>query len=67
MVSAGCRPGYAPAQYNMGMMYVTGKGIPVDNEAALKWYLLAAIQGDVAAQYNVGAMYVNARVRRSTT
>jgi TPR repeat protein len=31
--------------------------VPPNNAEALKWYLLAANQGDVLAQYNVGMRY----------
>ena len=49
--------GYAPAQYNLGLMYGNGWGVPQDYQRALKWYKLSAEQGHVGAQFNVGNMY----------
>ena len=49
--------GGAPAQYNLGLMYVEGRGVPQDNTEAVKWYRLAAEQGDAGAQYNLGVSY----------
>jgi len=47
----------ARAQYNLGIMYEHGKGIPQDNKTAVQWYRLAAEQGYANAQYNLGLMY----------
>jgi uncharacterized protein len=49
--------GNARAQYNLGVMYTNGNGVPQDHKTALKWYSLAAKQGDADAQYNLGVMY----------
>jgi hypothetical protein len=38
-------------------MYGNGKGVPQDYAEAVKWYKLAAAQGNAYAQYNLGAMY----------
>ena len=51
--------GDAVAQYNLGIMYYNGKGVPQDYAEAFKWYRLAADQGDADAQYNLGFMYEN--------
>jgi len=40
-------------------MYDKGQGVPQDSGEALKWYRLAAAQGDAVAQYNRGLMYAN--------
>ena len=37
------------AQYNLGVMYDNGLGVPQDPKEAVKWYRLAAEQGDVDA------------------
>ena len=37
--------GDANAQYNLGLMYQKGKGVPQDYKEAVKWYMLAAEQG----------------------
>ena len=42
-------------------MYSEGQGVPQDYAAAVKWYRLAADQGDAYAQYNLGVMYANGR------
>lgn len=49
--------GYARAQTNLGISYVTGKGVPKNATEAAKWYRLAAVQGNAQAQYNLGVMY----------
>ena len=49
--------GHASAQYNMGVMYDDGKGVPESNKTAVKWYTLAAEQRHVYAQYNLAIMY----------
>ncbi len=51
--------GYAEAQYNLGVMYDSGRGVRQDYTEAVKWYREAAEQGDIEAQYNLGAMYYN--------
>ena len=45
--------GYAVAQYNLGVMYDNGGGIPQDNMEAHKWYDLAASRatGDRQKEY----------------
>jgi hypothetical protein len=53
--------GNADAQYNLGLMYYNGRGVPQDHREAVKWYRLAAEQGYALAQYNLGVMYVNGR------
>ncbi len=37
---------FKPAQYNLGVMYFNGEGIPVDRAAGLAWLALAAERGD---------------------
>ena len=38
--------GNAAAQYNLGVMYDNGEGVPQDYAEAAKWYRLAAEQGE---------------------
>jgi TPR repeat protein len=40
-------------------MYEIGDGVPQDDKTALKWYTLAAEQGNALAQNNLGLMYYN--------
>ena len=47
------------AQYNLGVMYDKGQGVPQDNKTAVKWYRLAAEQGNAYAQGNLGVMYAS--------
>ena len=49
--------GSASAQFNLGLMYDNGEGVPQDYKAAVKWYSLAAEQGDTSAQFQLGYMY----------
>jgi hypothetical protein len=53
--------GYADAQYNLGIMYADGRGVPQDDAEALRWWRLAAEQGGAEAQYNLGNMYADGR------
>jgi hypothetical protein len=39
---------YKPAQYNLGVMYLKGEGVPVDRPRAMAWMALASERGDVA-------------------
>ena len=51
--------GDARAQYNLGVMYANGDGVPQDQAEAVRWYRLAAEQGHASAQFNLGARYYN--------
>ena len=46
-------------QFNLGLMYDLGDGVPQDGAEAARWYRRAAQQGDAPAQYNLGLMYAN--------
>ena len=53
------------AQNNLGEMYANGRGVPKDYGEAIKWYRLAAAQGNAVAQSNLGLIYSYGRgVRR---
>ena len=49
--------GDAVAQFNLGVMYENGRGVPQDDAYAGGWYRLAADQGYADAQFNLGIMY----------
>lgn len=49
--------GGSAAQNFLGFCHEEGMGRPVDLATALKWYTLAAEQGDVHALSNLGRMY----------
>ncbi len=51
--------GHARAQYQLGIMYEYGRGVPQKDVDAVKWYTMAANQGVAAAQYKLGIMYDN--------
>ena len=38
-------------------MYDDGQGVPKDDKTTVKWYTLAAEQGNAFAQYNLGQMH----------
>jgi len=45
------------AQYNLAILYYTGRGVEQNFEQALRWTLAAAEQGHLNAQNNLGALY----------
>jgi uncharacterized protein len=49
--------GHADAQYDLGLMYQTGRGVPENYVEAVKWYRLSAEQGFAFAQLNLGLLY----------
>ena len=53
------KQGVADAQYNLGVMYGEGLGVPQDYAKAVGWWRKAAEQGHATAQYNLGVAYHN--------
>lgn len=51
--------GDAAAQYNLGTLYNSGRGVTKDLALAASWYEKAARQGKALAQLAIGAMYRN--------
>ena len=49
--------GLDAAQYNLGIMYQFGLGVPQDGARAARWYRKAAEQGMAEAQNHLGIMY----------
>ncbi len=49
--------GHAGAQFNLGVAYSKGQGVPQDDAEAVRWYRLAAEQGHAGAQFNLGVAY----------
>ncbi len=45
------------AQYELGVMYQNGEGVPQNYSKAVKWFRMAAEQGDSNAQYSLGLKY----------
>lgn len=48
--------GQAVAQYNLGVMYYDGEGVPQEFAIAAAWFRKAAEQGQSAAEFNLGMM-----------
>lgn len=49
--------GNIDAYYNLAIIHQHGDGVPLDYSEAMRWYRLAADQGDKVAQLQVGLMY----------
>ena len=53
--------GFAGAQFNLGVLYLTGRGVPQDHTEAVRWFRRAAEQDYAGAQFNLGFMYLTGR------
>lgn len=51
--------GVVQAQYNLGLIYTEGRGVPQDFSIGTQWYRKAAEHGHPKAQFNLGNMYEN--------
>lgn len=51
------KKGNAAAQYNLGLLYANGQGVPKDDAQARQWYEKAALQGHAEAQVSLGSLY----------
>jgi TPR repeat protein len=49
--------GNTEVQFNLGLMYGLGQGVPQDWKEAARWYRLAAEQGNAGAQNMLGILY----------
>ena len=49
--------GVSGAQYNLGLMYAYGQGVPQNYDEAIKWYRQAAENGYRMAMHNMGDFY----------
>jgi len=49
--------GHRDAQFNLGLLYENGLGVPRDAAAAAAWYKMAAEQGDRDSAAYLGEMY----------
>ncbi len=50
--------GSMDAQFNLGVMFLEGKGVAQDRDQAVYWFEKAAGAGYVEAQYNLGHLYL---------
>jgi len=53
---AAAEEGEAWGQYNLGVMYAKGEGVPEDNVMAYMWWNLAAAQANEVAKTNKGVI-----------
>jgi TPR repeat protein len=57
LLTEAANQGYAPAEYELGRIYLYGRGIEADYAQALLWERKAAEQGDPRAQRDLAFMY----------
>ena len=53
--------GDAKAQFNLGLLYETGRGVAEDTAQAAAWYERAALQGVTQAQFNLALLHQTGR------
>jgi len=53
--------GLAGAQFNLGVMYDKGRGVPHNDAEMVKWWRNAAEQGNAEAQFELGVAYIVGR------
>jgi TPR repeat protein len=53
--------GNETAEFNLGVMYLTGRRIEQDAEEALRWFKRAAARGHTGAKFNFSFMYTEGR------
>ena len=51
--------GDSDAQFNLGVAYRYGAGVPQDSAQAVAWTRKAAVQGHAAAQFSLGVRYAS--------
>src|SRR5215469_15364580 len=56
-LSLAAEQGYAPAEYELGRIYLYGRGIPADYTLAMLWEEKAALQGEAKAQRDMAYIY----------
>jgi TPR repeat protein len=54
---ASAEQGNPEAQFNLGILYDQGRGLPRDKQEAVRWYRRAAMQADTFAQNALGDNY----------
>ena len=53
--------GHLGAQYMLGVAYSSGRGVAVNENEALRWFLIAAAKGHADAQYAAGYLLAGGR------
>jgi TPR repeat protein len=51
------KAGGSAAQFNLGLLYYDGRGVPQNFSEAAQWFEKSADHGYVKAQHNLGAMF----------
>lgn len=54
--------GHVLAQYNLGHLYLSGKGVPADRNMSAKYWRMAAQQGLSQAQHSLGVLLLDGNV-----
>ena len=49
--------GHTVSQYFLGVMYESGRGVPLDEKESVRWFRKAADQGEAGAQFKMGVKY----------
>ena len=57
LICGGCARESAQEQFDLGVKYQNGDGVPVDSAKAALWYTKAAKRGHAPAQFNLAVMY----------
>ncbi|MCI4400331.1 MAG: sel1 repeat family protein [Campylobacteraceae bacterium] len=52
------------AQFELGLLYTHGSGVPQNHNEALYWYRKASVRGSGVANYNIGLITSTARVSK---
>jgi uncharacterized protein len=60
-IFADAEAGNRQAQFALGAMYETGRGVPRDDALCAKWWRASAEQGLADAQKNMGSLYFSGR------
>lgn len=55
--SFAAQKGYAPAQYNLGVMYRNGHGVERNYEKAFEWFEKASFAGNLDGDHGLACMY----------
>lgn len=53
--------GDSVAELNIGRMYSDGRGVPVNDREAIRWFTKSAQRGNVDAEVSLGAVYLFAK------
>lgn len=54
------------AQFNLGVMYARGQGVPQDDAQSVTWIRKAAHQGDAGAQFALGVKHLRQSYRETS-